>query len=93
MAFTRTLGASVRASARVMYTTPAFEIPCGMYAGHVSQALSIAAQCPGGAYYTKWIIGVEEDIDPTDMNEVLWAMSSRCNPPSTAISGMHRPDA
>jgi len=51
-----------------------------MYAGHVSQALSIAAQCPGGAYYTKWIIGVEEDIDPTDMNEVLWAMSSRCNP-------------
>jgi len=50
------------------------------YAGHVSQALSIAAQCPGGAYYTKWIIGVEEDIDPTDMNQVLWAMSSRCNP-------------
>ncbi len=51
-----------------------------MYAGHVSQALSIAAQCPGGAYYTKWIIAVEEDVDPTDMNEVLWAMSTRCNP-------------
>jgi UbiD family decarboxylase len=50
------------------------------YAGHVSQALSIAAQCPGGAYYTKWIIAVEEDVDPTDMNEVLWAMSTRCNP-------------
>ena len=51
-----------------------------MYAGHVSQALSIAAQCPGGAYYTKWVIGVEEDVDPTNMNEVLWAMSTRCNP-------------
>jgi len=51
-----------------------------MYAGHVSQALSIAAQCPGGAYYTKWIVAVEEDIDATDMNEVLWAMATRCNP-------------
>ncbi|MDE3077062.1 MAG: UbiD family decarboxylase, partial [Chloroflexota bacterium] len=50
------------------------------YAGHVSQALSIAAQCPGGAYYTKWIIAVEEDVDPTDMNQVLWAMTTRCNP-------------
>jgi 4-hydroxy-3-polyprenylbenzoate decarboxylase len=51
-----------------------------MYAGHVSQALSIAAQCSGGAYFTKWIIAVEEDVDPTDMNQVLWAMSTRCNP-------------
>jgi len=51
-----------------------------MYAGHVAQALSIAAQCSGGAYFTKWIIGVEEDVDPTNMNEVLWAMSTRCNP-------------
>ena len=50
------------------------------YAGHAAQALALAAQCPGGAYYTKWIIAVDEDIDPTNMNEVIWAMASRCNP-------------
>ncbi len=50
------------------------------YAGHASQVLSLAAQVPGGAYYTKWIIAVDEDVDPTDMNEVIWAMASRCSP-------------
>ena len=42
--------------------------------------LALAAQVPGGAYYTKWIIAVDEDIDPTDMDQVIWAMGSRCNP-------------
>ncbi|MBV9119275.1 MAG: UbiD family decarboxylase, partial [Chloroflexi bacterium] len=51
-----------------------------MYAGHAPQALAIAAQSSGGAFFTKWIIAVEEDVDPTDMNDVLWAMSTRCNP-------------
>lgn len=50
------------------------------YAGHAAQCLALAAQVPGGAYYTKWIIAVDEDIDPTDMDQVIWAMSSRCNP-------------
>ncbi|HEY4134303.1 MAG TPA: UbiD family decarboxylase [Alphaproteobacteria bacterium] len=50
------------------------------YAGHAPQALALAAQVPGGAYYTKWIIAVDEDVDPTDMDQVLWAMASRCNP-------------
>ena len=50
------------------------------YAGHAAQSLALAAQVPGGAYYTKWIIAVDEDVDPTDMNQVIWAMSSRCNP-------------
>jgi UbiD family decarboxylase len=50
------------------------------HAGHAAQALALAAQVPGGAYYTKWIVAVDEDIDPTSMNEVVWAMASRCNP-------------
>jgi 4-hydroxy-3-polyprenylbenzoate decarboxylase len=50
------------------------------YAGHAAQTLALAAQCPGGAYYTKWIIAVDEDVDPTDMDQVIWAMASRCNP-------------
>ncbi len=50
------------------------------YAGHAAQVLALAAQVPGGAYYTKWIIAVDQDVDPTDMDQVIWAMASRCNP-------------
>ncbi len=51
-----------------------------LYAGHAAQALALAAQVPGGAYFTKWIIAVDDDIDPSNMDEVMWAMGSRCNP-------------
>lgn len=50
------------------------------YAGHVAQALACAAQSPGAAYYTKWIVAVDEDVDPTDTDQVIWAMATRCNP-------------
>jgi UbiD family decarboxylase len=50
------------------------------HAGHAAQVLALAGQVPGGAYYTKWIIAVDEDIDPTDMDQVIWAMASRCHP-------------
>jgi 4-hydroxy-3-polyprenylbenzoate decarboxylase len=50
------------------------------YAGHAAQVLALAAQVPGGAYYMKWIIAVDEDVDPTNMDQVIWAMASRCNP-------------
>ena len=48
--------------------------------GHAAQVLALAAQCPAAAYYTKWVIAVDEDVDPTDFNDVLWALSTRCNP-------------
>src|SRR3954452_12154924 len=51
-----------------------------MYAGHVAQVLALAAQCPAAAYYTKWIIAVDDDVDPTDFDQVMWALSTRCNP-------------
>jgi len=50
------------------------------YAGHAPQVLALAAQVPGGAYYSKWIIAVDEDVDPSNMNQVLWAMTTRCSP-------------
>lgn len=50
------------------------------YAGHAAQALALAAQVPGGAYYSKWIIAVDEDVDPSNFDQVLWALSTRCNP-------------
>jgi 4-hydroxy-3-polyprenylbenzoate decarboxylase len=73
---------------RGVYTHPAAASGWGMtvvsleqrYAGHVAQVLSLAAQCPAGAYYTKWIIAVDDDVDPTDLNQVLWALSTRCDP-------------
>jgi 4-hydroxy-3-polyprenylbenzoate decarboxylase len=51
-----------------------------MYPGHASQALALTAHCPAATYYTKWIIAVDDDVDPTDFDEVLWAISTRCNP-------------
>jgi 4-hydroxy-3-polyprenylbenzoate decarboxylase len=50
------------------------------YAGHAAQVLALTAQCPAAAYYTKWIIAVDEDVDPTDFNQVMWALNTRCNP-------------
>ncbi len=50
------------------------------YAGHAPQALALTAQVPGGAYYSKWIVAVDEDVDPSNINQVLWAMATRCNP-------------
>ncbi len=51
-----------------------------MYPGHSAQALALTAQCPAATYYTKWIIAVDDDVDPTDFDDVMWAMSTRCNP-------------
>jgi 4-hydroxy-3-polyprenylbenzoate decarboxylase len=51
-----------------------------LYAGHVAQVLALAAQCPAAAYYTKWVIAVDDDVDPTDFNQVMWALTTRCNP-------------
>jgi UbiD family decarboxylase len=50
------------------------------YAGHAAQVAALAAQVPGGAYYTKWIITVDEDVDPSDWDQVFWAMTTRCDP-------------
>ena len=71
-----------------VWTVPAAASGFGMvvvsleqrYAGHAAQVLALAAQAPSTAYYTKWIVAVDEDVDPTNINEVIWAMSTRCNP-------------
>jgi 4-hydroxy-3-polyprenylbenzoate decarboxylase len=73
---------------RGVYAHPAAASGFGMvvisleqrYAGHAAQALACAAQVPGAAYYTKWIIAVDEDVDPTDTDQVIWAMATRSNP-------------
>lgn len=50
------------------------------YAGHAAQVAALCASVPGAAYYSKWIITVDDDVDPTDWDQVFWAMSTRCDP-------------
>jgi 4-hydroxy-3-polyprenylbenzoate decarboxylase len=50
------------------------------YPGHAAQVLALAGQVPGGAFFNKWIIAVDDDVDPSNINQVLWAMGTRCNP-------------
>jgi 4-hydroxy-3-polyprenylbenzoate decarboxylase len=50
------------------------------YYGHARQALHVAAQTSAGAYAGRWVVVVDEDIDPSDIDQVLWAMATRCNP-------------
>ena len=51
-----------------------------MYAGHAPQVMALAAQCTAGAYFGKYVIVVDDDIDPTNIGQVLWAMATRSRP-------------
>jgi UbiD family decarboxylase len=50
------------------------------YAGHAKQAGLVAAQCHAGAYANRFVVVVDDDIDPADMDRVIWAMCTRCDP-------------
>ena len=50
------------------------------YPGHAAQAGQIAAQCRVGAYAGKYVVVVDEDIDVTDLNDVMWALCFRSDP-------------
>ncbi len=57
------------------------------YAGHAKQALLTAAGFRHGdmkCYY----VAVDDDIDPTNLDEVLWAMCTRVDP-ATAVDIIH----
>ena len=53
-----------------------------MYPGHAKQAAMLAANCQSGAYAGRWVVAVDEDIDPSDIHAVIWAMCTRCDPPN-----------
>src|SRR4030042_2727470 len=50
------------------------------YYGHSRQAGMIASQIPPSAYIGRFIVGVEDDLDPSSIDEVIWAMGTRCDP-------------
>jgi len=47
------------------------------FAGHAMMAAMTAAGSYAVAYMLKWVIIVDEDIDPTNMHEVNWALGTR----------------
>ena len=50
------------------------------YPGHATQAGHIASQCHAGAYAGKWVIVTDDDIDVTDLEELIWAALMCCDP-------------
>ena len=50
------------------------------YAGHSRQAGYLVAQHPVTAYMNRVVIVVDSDINPRDLGEVMWAVSTRCDP-------------
>ncbi len=52
------------------------------YAGHARQAGMAALACSASARHGRYVVIVDEDIDPTDLKEVLWAMGTRVDPAS-----------
>jgi len=50
------------------------------YPGHSKQAGHVACQCHVGAYAGKYVIVVDEDIDVSNLDELIWAMLTRSDP-------------
>ncbi len=74
------------------------------YAGHAKQAGLLASQLAGvGVTIVRYVIVVDEDIDVTDIRDVLWALCTRSDPdkdidiirglPSTRLDPMTRKPA
>ncbi|HLH27186.1 MAG TPA: UbiD family decarboxylase [Chloroflexota bacterium] len=48
-----------------------------LYPGHSKQVGMAVASCHAGAYANRYVVVVDDDVDPTDTNQVLWAMCTR----------------
>jgi 4-hydroxy-3-polyprenylbenzoate decarboxylase len=50
------------------------------YFGHARQAGLVASQVNPIGYCGRYVVVVDEDIDPTDIHDVVWAMGTRSDP-------------
>jgi UbiD family decarboxylase len=48
-----------------------------MYPGHAKQAAMVTAGSRQAGFNNKWVIIVDDDIDPSNLSEVLWALGTR----------------
>jgi 4-hydroxy-3-polyprenylbenzoate decarboxylase len=56
------------------------------FSGHAMQAAMAVLGCGAGARNGRYIVIVDEDIDPSDIKQVLWAMQTRVNPVTDIIT-------
>ena len=47
------------------------------YPGHAKQAGHVARQCQIGAYAGKYVVVTDEDVDVSDLEELIWAILPR----------------
>jgi 4-hydroxy-3-polyprenylbenzoate decarboxylase len=50
------------------------------YFGHANQVGLVASQVNPTGYVGRYFVVVDDDIDPTDINDVIWAMGTRSDP-------------
>jgi UbiD family decarboxylase len=50
------------------------------YPGHARQAGLLAAGCQSASYLGRFVVVVDDDVDPADLFDVMWAMCTRCDP-------------
>jgi UbiD family decarboxylase len=50
------------------------------YAGHAMKALTTVAKFNTGASMYRYYVAVDDDIDPLDLKQVIWAMCTRVDP-------------
>jgi UbiD family decarboxylase len=51
------------------------------FPGHARQAAYLASQCQAAAgHLGRYVVVVDDDIDPANLQDVIWAMGTRSNP-------------
>ena len=50
------------------------------YPGHSKQVGHVTCQCHVGAYSGKYVIVVDDDVDVSNLDELIWAMLTRSDP-------------
>jgi UbiD family decarboxylase len=58
------------------------------YGGHATQVGHVASQCHVGAYAGKYVMVVDDDVDVSDLEELMWAVITRSDP-ATSIDIIH----
>ncbi|TAN21027.1 MAG: UbiD family decarboxylase [Actinomycetota bacterium] len=59
------------------------------YPGHSREVLHLASQSRSAAYMGRYTIVVDDDIDPSNLEEVMWAVCTRSDP-ATSIDVVKR---
>lgn len=49
------------------------------YPGHAKQVATMATTVPNGAYGGRYVVVVDDDVDVTNLEDVLWALCTRCD--------------